>query len=335
MDNAGLNAMKKPVGKIEGSVGFDRPLMLTPAENIIGYITYWAAQIFIFTITCTAVAAVLLIFAYILFKALPFFESVGLSKAFGDMLGSPRWFPAHAEPIYGMLSIIFGSVYVSALAIIIAVPLSIAVAVFMSDIIPFSIRQIVKPVIELLAAIPSVTFGFFAVLIVKPWMQDTLGIKAGDNALNCGIILAFMAMPTIVSVAEDSLTSAGRGIREGSYALGATRFEMLFGVTIPAAKSGIIAGIILGIMRAIGETMLVLMACGAAAKIPEPVWDVTEQIHTITAVIAGEMGETAEGSDHRAALFVLALILLIFTLILNSISGYFLSKNKKATGGGV
>jgi len=275
-----------------------------------------------------------LIFGYIFTKAMPFFEEIGLWEALKEMFGSAKWYPADDhDPIFGMLSIIFGTLYVTTIAIVIAVPVSLAVAVFLSDIVPFSVRQVVKPIVELLAAIPSVTFGFFAVLIVKPWMQDSLGVTAGDNALNCGIILAFMAMPTIVSVAEDSLSSAGRGIREGSYALGATRFEMLFGVTIPAAKSGIIAAIILGIMRAVGETMLVLMACGTAAKIPEPIWNLTSQIHTITAAICAELGETPEGSVHRSALFVMALLLLVFTLILNTISGYFLSRNEKATGG--
>lgn len=336
MEHTGFHAAQEPVGNAEGPVGFDRPLMLTPAENFVGYAINVAAQTLIFLVTCTAVAAVLLIFAYILFKAMPFFEEMGLLEGIGEIFGSTAWYPAHdTARVFGMLAIIFGSLYVTAIAIIVAVPLSLFVAVFLSDIVPFSARQVVKPIIELLAAIPSVTFGFFAILIVKPWMQDTLGVTAGDNALNCGVILAFMAMPTIVSVSEDSLTSIGRGLREGSYALGATRAEMVFGVAIPAAKSGIIAGVILGIMRAIGETMLVLMACGTAAKIPEPIWNITEQIHTITAVIAGEMGETAEGSVHRSSLFVMALILLVFTLILNGISGYFMAKNKKKTGGGV
>ncbi len=225
-----------------------------------------------------------------------------------------------------------GSLYVSLAALVFAVPLGILAAVFLSDVLSWRARNIVKPVIEILAAIPSVAYGFFAVLVLAPWMQKHFGFTTGTNALNASLILAIMALPTIISVAEDSISAIGRELREASYSCGATRMETMIKVVIPAAHSGIIAAVMLGMMRAIGETMVVWMASGNATQIPHPWWDVSQSIRTMTATIAGEMGEAPEGSEHRGALFAIGVLLLILTFSLNIVSEYFLSRAKKATG---
>ena len=203
-------------------------------------------------------------------------------------------------------------------------------AVFLSDIASFKVRQVCKPIIEILAAIPSVAYGVFAVMVVAPWLQKHLGFSTGTNALNASVILSIMALPTIISVAEDSLSAVGRDIREASYALGATRSETMIKVVIPAAHSGIIAAVILGMMRAIGETMVVWMASGNAAQIPSPWWDLSQSVRTMTATIAGELGEVPKGTIHYHSLFAIGFLLLIFTFTLNLVSEYFMAQVRKA-----
>jgi phosphate transport system permease protein len=250
-----------------------------------------------------------------------------------EFLTSTAWYPESDIKVeYGALALIVGSVYVTVISLVFSVPVGVLSAIFLSDIVSFRIRGIVKPVIEILAAIPSVAYGFFAVLVLAPWLQKHLGFATGTNALNSSLILSVMALPTIISVAEDSISATGRELREASYGLGATRFETMIKVVIPAAHSGIIAGIVLGMMRAIGETMVVWMASGNAAQIPHPWWDLSQSIRTMTASIAGEMGETAKGSDHYRALFMIGLLLLVLTLLLNLVSEYFLTRARKSLG---
>ena len=237
--------------------------------------------------------------------------------------------PPTDPPSFGGLALIVGSLCVTGGALLIAGPFGILTAAFLSDIVPFSARQVIKPVIEILAAIPSVAYGFFAVLVVAPWLQNRLGLPTGANALNAAVILAVMALPTIVSVGEDAMRAVGSSLRAASYALGATRAETVLKTVLPAAHNGIVAAVILGIMRAIGETMVVWMASGNAAQIPSPWWDLTQPVRTLTATIAGDMGETAKGSDHYRALFALALLLLTFTFLLNLVTEYFLRQAKK------
>ena len=215
----------------------------------------------------------------------------------------------------------------------VAAPLGLMAAMLLSDIVSFRVRQAVKPIIELLAAIPSVAYGFFAALVLAPFLQQHLGLPSGANALNCILMLSVMAIPTIVSVAEDSLSSAGRELREASYACGATRAETLIKVVVPAAHNGIIAAVILGMMRAIGETMLVWMASGNATQVPTPWYDLTQSVRTMTATIAGEMGETPKDSQHYFALFAVGLMLLVFSLGLNLVTEYLLARVRKSSGG--
>lgn len=312
------------------AVDFDRPLLLTPGKDFLGYMAGRVGQAVLLLITTVSVLAVLLIFVFIIREAFPFFTHYSL----GSFLGSKQWFPVAHPSEFGSLAIVAGSAYVTLGALLFSVPIGLLAAVFLSDLVDFQVRQIVKPIIEILAAIPSVAYGFFAVMVVAPWMQKHLGLSTGTNALNAAIILAVMAVPTIISVAEDSLSAAGRDLREASYALGATRAETIVKVMIPAAHSGIIAAIILGMMRAIGETMVVWMASGNATQIPSPWWDLGQSVRTMTATIAGEMGETPVGSPHRQALFAIGLILLVFTFSLNLVSEHFLARAKRLSSGG-
>ena len=309
----------------------DRPLLLSFKQDILGFIWFHLGRFILFLITSTSVLAVFFIFLFVIKEAFPFFVKADLIEFF---TGS-GWYPEHAEhPEFGALSIFVGSLYVTVVALIFAVPIGILAAIFLSDIVSFKIRDYIKPVIEILAAIPSVAYGFFAVLVFAPWMQKHFGFSSGTNALNASLVLAVMALPTIISVSEDSISAVGRELREAAYGLGSTRFEAMFKVIIPAAHSGIIAAIVLGMMRAVGETMVVWMASGNASRIPSPWWDLSQSVRTMTASIAGEMGETPQGSPHFRSLFAIGLVLLVFTFVLNLISEYFLTRAKKMMGGG-
>ena len=307
-----------------------QPLLFTHRQDLIGIIKRHLGWAVLFAITCSSVLAVLLIFIFVIKESLPFFTGGYL----WEFIASTQWYPQDATNAqFGALALIVGSLYVTAGSLLIAVPVGIVVAVFLSDIAPFGLRNIAKPVIEILAAIPSVAYGFFAVLILAPILQKWFNFNTGTNALNASLILAVMALPTIISVAEDALSAIGRELREASYAMGATRFETIFKVIISASSSGIVAAIILGMMRAIGETMAVWMASGNASQIPHPWWDLSQSVRTLTATIAGEMGETPKETTHYYALFGLGVLLLVFTLLLNLTSEYFLARAKRKTWG--
>ena len=305
-----------------------QPLVLNYKQGLVNYLSLHIGRAMLFIITCTSVLSVLLIFFFIIRESLPFLQKFNLT----EFLTNTGWYPQAETPQFGALALIVGSLYVTVAALIFAVPMGILAAVFLSDIVSFKIQTIVKPVIELLAAIPSVAYGFFAIMVLAPWMQRKLGFPTGVNALNASFVLAVMALPTIVSVAQDSISAVGRELREASYGLGATRMETIFKVIIPASHSGIVAAIILGMMRAVGETMVVWMASGNASQIPHPWWDLSQSIRTMTATIAGDMGETAKGSDHYRALFAIGLLLLVMTLCMNVLSEYFLARAVKKSG---
>jgi len=313
---------------LEPAADSHRPLALTPGQDLTGFIAAHLGRAALLFITCSSVLAVLLILVFVIYRSVAFLTSYNLA----DFLADKAWHPTAGDPNFGALTIIVGSLYVSCAALVFAVPVGILAAVFLSDIVSWRVRNIVKPVVEILAAIPSVAYGFFAVLVLAPWMQQKFGFTTGTNALNASLILAVMALPTIISVAEDSISALGRELREASYSLGATRMETILRVVLPAAHSGIIAAVVLGMMRAIGETMVVWMASGNATQIPHPWWDLSQSIRTMTATIAGEMGEAPEGSAHRSALFAVGVLLLILTFGLNIVSEYFLTRAKKALG---
>lgn len=345
---------------------------------------------FLFLVTSVSALAVLFIFIFIIRDAIPFFKTADFRQFFGSL----RWYPSAAKPEFGALAIFVGSGLVTAGAILVATPLGVVAALCLSDVLPFSTRQVVKPVIEMLAAIPSVAYGFFALVVFAPFLQkqgggilavsawivglpiallaavvigdvvttnigdkarrtarilitlvvggllvyllyrigarlNALEILSGRNALNVSIILGIMALPTVVSVSEDALSAVGRELREGSYALGATRAETLWKVVIPAATSGILAAILLGVMRAVGETMVVWMAAGNAARVPEPWYNLLTPVRTLTATIAGDMGETPRYSTHYHSLFVMGACLLAFSFTCNLVSEWAVRRSRR------
>jgi phosphate transport system permease protein len=354
-----------------------------------------AGQGFLLAVTSLSLFAVLFIFYFIARDAIPFFQLQG----FKEFFSSTRWYPSSEHAEFGALAIFAGSGLVTLGAILLAVPLGITAAICLSDVLPFSLRQVVKPVIEMLAAIPSVAYGFFALVVLAPLLQESGGpilslslwiiglpvlliavlvftdlvtdrmpdrtrgtvrwllfgaagacsiaalsaagrslwglqISSGTNALNVSFILGIMALPTVVSVSEDALQAAGRELREGSYALGATRAETIFKIILPAASSGILAAVILGVMRAIGETMVVWMASGNAAQIPVPWYNLLEPVRTLTATIAGDMGEAdhVTGSSRYHVLFAMALCLLVISFLCNTASELVIRRARRKSG---
>ena len=265
---------------------------------------------------CTAIFAVVIIF-FILFFLLgngyPAFEQVGA----GNFVAGDTWNPTGASPAYGIFPLIAGTLLVTLGAMALAVPLGIAVAVFIAELAPPRAREVVKPAVELLAGIPSVVYGFFGLVILTDWIRILFDVPSGETWLAGSVLLGVMALPTIVSISEDAISAVPRGYREGSLALGATHWQTITGVVIPGALSGITAAIILGMGRAIGETMAVIMVVGNAAVVPKPAWNVLSPVRTLTGTLGIEMGEVAVGSTHYHALFGVAVVLLAITLAVN------------------
>jgi phosphate transport system permease protein len=346
-------------------------------------------------VTCASVVAVLFLFYFIVRDAVPFFRERGLAEFFGSV----RWYPSGSPAEFGCLAIFAGSALVTVGSSLVAVPLGVTAAICLSDVMPFRARQYAKPLIEMLAAIPSVAYGFFALVVFAPvlqrhgghllatgvWLIGTplilalaaiasatltaraggygalrwaafaavvglctvalsrvaaaaaaLQVASGTNALNVSIILGIMALPTVVSVSEDALQAVPRELREASYALGSTRAETLLKVVVPAASSGLCAAVILGVMRALGETMVVWMASGNSARIPVPWYDLFDPIRTLTATIAGDMGEAdhVTGSARYSVLFAMALCLLVFSFVLNLASEWAVARTARKMRGG-
>lgn len=336
----------------------------------------------LFCITAIPTIAVVFIIFFITVEALPFFSDLGRTFEF---FTSTDWSPSQADPHFGALAIFFGTAMVTIGSCAVAIPLGITTAICLNEIVSANVSKIFKPIVELLAAIPSVAYGFFAIVVFAPVLQNhggaliaaaiavigipmaiiaafpvgellhekifrgkgpkfalfaisialfagavcmaaksALGVEvsSGTNALNASIVLAIMALPTIISISQDALAAVGRDMREGSLALGATRFETIFKVVLPCAKSGIAVAVILGLMRVVGETMVVWMASGNALKIPEPFYNFFEPVRTLTATIAGEMGEADQstGSQRYHVLFAMSLCLLVGGLLLNACS---------------
>ena len=275
----------------------------------------------------SAIVIIALIFFFLLKEGLPAFRQVPLSQFFGT-----RWYPI--EDQYGILSLLVGSLMVTVGAIIIAVPLGLVTAVYLGEIAPNWQREILKPFIEVLAGIPSIVLGFFGWIVLAPAITR-LGAPTGLTAFTGSIILAYMSLPTIISVTEDALYSVPKEYRDGSLAIGATRWQTIWRVTVPAARSGIVIAIMLGIGRAIGETMAVMLVTGNAANIPElgPA-AFFEPVRTMTATIAAEMGEVARGSLHYNVLFAIGIILFVITFLINTIASRLVGGNGTRRRGG-
>ena len=370
----------------------DTSLLMSRRARVMARLPAFVGEAFLFVVTAAGALVILFIFYYILRDALPFFRARG----FREFFTGTAWYPSAKPPSFGVLAIFYGSGMVTVAAITIAGPIGVAAAICLSDVVPFGIRQAAKPSIEVLAAIPSVAYGFFALVVFAPLLQEHggpilavgllliglplallsavvagdlaagllpqraraagrgsiagalalaalagLGIGAahlakvqvtsGTNALNVGIILGIMALPTVVSVSEDSLSAVSRELREASYALGATRAETVVRVVVPAAGSGILAAVILGVSRAIGETMVVWMASGNAAQIPTPWYNFLAPVRTLTATIAGDMGEAdhVTGSERYSVLFAMGACLLVFSFICNLVSEWAIRRSER------
>ncbi len=272
-----------------------------------------------------AFASVLILALIVMFlfrEGLPIFKEVSVA----DFLFGQEWYPTYDPPSYGIWPLIFGSVIVTVFSCLIAVPLGVLSAVYISEIAPASIKDITKSIIELLAGIPSVVLGFFGMVVVAPFIQKTFDLPTGLNIVNASVILAIMAIPTISSISEDALYAVPSEFKEASYALGATKYETIAKVIMPAALSGISTAVILGMARAMGETMVVLMVAGGAAAIPESIFD---SVRPMPASIAAEMGEAPFGSGHYHALFATGIVLFFLTLIFNLIADYLSQKFKE------
>jgi phosphate transport system permease protein len=245
---------------------------------------------------------------------------------FKDFFLGKDWMPT-ATPAsqFGLLPIITGTLWVSFGAILLALPLGLAVAIFLSELATKRIHKILKPTIELLSGIPSVVYGFFGLVVIVPLIQKMFSLDVGETALAGSIVLAIMALPTIITISEDAMRSCPRSMKEASLALGANKWQTICKVVIPYSISGITAAVVLGIGRAIGETMAVLMVTGNSAIIPH---SFLEPVRTIPATIAAELGEVPNGSAHYQALFVLGGILFIITLLINLVVDYVTNKNK-------
>ncbi len=281
-------------------------------------------QVIEFSIRACGISSILivtLIFLFLLREGFALFRSIPI----GDFLGGHRWYPISEPPRFGILPLILGSCLVTAGATILAVPLGIASALFVSEIAKGWVREALKTGIELLAAIPSVVLGFIGMAILSPQIKHAFDLPTGLTALTGSITLAFMAMPTIVSITEDALTAVPRGHREAALALGATKWQMMWRVLLPAAGSGILAAVMLGIGRVIGETMAVMMVTGNAAVIPRTL---LQPVRTLTATIAAEMGETVRGSDHYFALFAIGIVLFVISFLINMIADLFLHRER-------
>ncbi len=232
-----------------------------------------------------------------------------------DFFFGKEWFPT-SVPVaqYGVLPLILGTLWVSLGAILIALPFGLAVAIYLAEIANTRMRKVLKPVIELLAGIPSVVYGFFGLVVIVPFLQDLFNLPVGETALAGSVVLAIMALPTIITVAEDAIRTTPRIMKEASLGLGANHWQTIYRVILPYARSGILAAVVLGIGRAIGETMAVLMVTGNAAIIPTTL---LEPVRTIPATIAAELGEAPAGGAHYQSLFMLGCILFVITLILS------------------
>ncbi len=285
----------------------------------------WAEVIVETLIRATGYSAILfvaLILIFLLREGLPAFGEVPLAALLGT-----RWYPI--EGFFGLWPLIGGTLIVTIGAALIAVPLGLSTAVFIAEIAPRWAREVLKPLVEVLAGLPSVVLGFLGMLVLAPVVRTTLNIPTGLSAFTGSLLLAGMALPTLVSVAEDALDAVPRSYRHAALALGATRWQTIWRVTLPAARAGVVTAVMLGIGRAIGETMTVMMVTGNAARLPLGLGALFQPVRTMTATIAAEMGEVAQGSVHYHVLFTVGLILFLFSWVVNLLASAAVFQQRK------
>ncbi|MEJ2096795.1 MAG: phosphate ABC transporter permease subunit PstC [Deltaproteobacteria bacterium] len=273
-------------------------------------------------VALTSVTVLLLITLFLFKEGLPIFKTVSVK----DFIFGKYWYPTSDPADFGIFPLIVASLVVTLFSGLISIPLGVMTAIYIAEIASDRVSEIVKPLVELLAALPSVVIGFFGMVLVAPFLQRIFDIPTGLNLFNASIMLAFMSIPTICSISEDAIHSVPAALKEASVALGATHFQTIVRVILPASISGIGTAVILGLSRAIGETMVVLMVAGGAAMIPQSIFD---PVRPMPASIASEMAEAPVGSDHYYALFATGIVLFIFTLIFNIIADYIATKYRR------
>jgi phosphate transport system permease protein len=274
----------------------------------------WIKALF-FIIAFVSIAVLALIVVFLFMEGLPIFSKVTVK----EFIFGHYWYPTSEPPEFGIFPLIIASVAVTFISSLMSIPLGVFTALYLVEVASQRLREWVKPVIELLAALPSVVIGFFGMVVVAPFLQNILEIPVGLNMFNASLMLAFMSVPTICSISEDAIFSVPRELKEASLALGATRWETMWRVIVPASISGISTAVILGMSRAIGETMVVLMVAGGAAMIPESIFD---PVRPMPASIAAEMAEAPFRGEHYYALFATGIVLFIFTMIFNMVADY-------------
>ena len=269
-------------------------------------------QLIVFLGGISAIVFIIGIFVFITKEGLGFiFNTMDPFEFFG----SPYWEPSDEDaPEYGILALIAGTASVTGLALVVAIPFSLGAAIFIGEFATGKLREFLKILVELLAAIPSVVWGFIGLTIMNPIIIDVFDVPVGLTVLNAGIILGLMTAPIMTSIAEDALKAVPDRYREAAEAMGATRWQVIFKVVLPAAKNGLLGAVLLGVGRGFGETMAVLLATGHSVNIPTSVFD---SVRALTATIAAELGETAVGSDHYQALFTIGIFLFVITFIIN------------------
>jgi len=299
------------------------------------------AQVVISVLALSAMVTIILIFVFVFREAVPLLtdpqaqHEAGWSKLFLPLesaQGVSRflWQPVGAVPKYSLLPLFMGTLKTTLVAVLLAAPFGVAAAMYTSEFAPDRVREWIKPVVELLAGIPSVVLGFFALIVLATWMQTVFGLPVRLNTTTAGVALALAVVPIIYSVSEDALTAVPRSYREASLALGASGWQTAIRVVVPAAMPGIFASIVLGFGRAIGETMIVLMASGNAAITS---WDFTDSTRTLAATIAAELGEVIFGSPHYHVLFFIGALLFVVTFSINSIGAYVISVMRRRLTG--
>jgi phosphate transport system permease protein len=291
--------------------------MLAPRqfkEIVIRYI------FFLFAFVSIAILCMILFF--LVREGVPIFGEVSVK----DFLFGSYWYPTADPPDFGIFPLIVASLLVTFCSAAVAIPLGVMTAIYLAEIASRRIKEIAKPIVELLASLPSVVIGFFGMVIVAPFLQDVFDIATGLNLFNASLMLAFMSVPTICTISEDAIASVPVELKEASLALGATQWQSIKSVILPASLSGLSTGVILGMSRAIGETMVVLMVAGGAGMLPSSIFD---PVRPMPASIAAEMAEAPFRGDHYYALFATAMVLFLFTLIFNFIADYLSNKHRQ------
>jgi phosphate transport system permease protein len=276
-------------------------------------------EAFLLLAALVAVFTTIAIVIVLITESLPFFRVVSLK----DFLTDTMWIPLFAEPRYGIMPLVAGTLVTTFVALVVAVPCGTIIAIYLSEFAPFKLRETIKPALELLGAVPTVVYGYFALMIVTPLLQKIIPGLPGFNMLSAGLVIGIMIIPYIASVSEDAMRSVPNYMREGSYAMGATRFQTATRVVVPGALSGIAAAYILGISRAVGETMVVAIAAGLQ---PNLTWDPTQPAATITAfIVQVSLGDLPHGSIGYQSIFAAGLVLMLMTLVFN-IAGFSLTR---------